>query len=177
MVLLCILWYALYAWDESLENLYSHISSLVSLWNRICAEANLVEQESRVLVTNDIHLTRELHIIRASLLHYASLLESFHKTVMFIRATPNPALENEPEFEECKTLMTRECDTLLSEIDRLQKFRRTQEMRLENIINLVCASQEMVDNSDLSQAFSSVNFEDSRFMKHLTEASLRDSAS
>ena len=30
LVLLCMLWYALYAWDEALENLYTHICWLVS---------------------------------------------------------------------------------------------------------------------------------------------------
>lgn len=31
LVLLCMLWYALYAWDEALENLYMHICWLVSM--------------------------------------------------------------------------------------------------------------------------------------------------
>lgn len=30
LVMLCMLWYALYAWDEALENLYVHICWLVS---------------------------------------------------------------------------------------------------------------------------------------------------
>ncbi|KAF8150601.1 hypothetical protein B0H34DRAFT_665532 [Crassisporium funariophilum] len=144
-VLLCLLWYALYAWDESLENLYSHICWL----------------ESRVLVTNDIHLTRELHIIRASLLHYASLLESFRKSVLFLRTTPNPAMESHPDVDDSTKLMERECDTLISEIERLEMLRRMQDMRVENVMNL---------------AFSSVNFEDSGDMQRLTEAALRDSA-
>jgi len=57
--------------------------------------------------------------------------------------------------------MDRECNTLISEIDRLEMFRKIQDMRLENITNL---------------AFSSVGFEDSRDMQRLTESSLRDSA-
>ncbi|KAJ3510345.1 hypothetical protein NLJ89_g4728 [Agrocybe chaxingu] len=148
LVLLCVLWYPLYAWDESLENLYVHICWL----------------ESRVLVTNDIHLTRELHIIRASLLHYASLLESFRKTVVFLRNTPNPAMRDHLDSNTSigsADLLERECDTLVSEIERLDMFRRMQEMRLENVINL---------------AFASVNFEDSRDMQRLSEAALRDSA-
>jgi Mg2+ and Co2+ transporter CorA len=142
-VLLSMLWYALYAWDEALESLYLHICWL----------------ESRVLVNNDIQLTRELHVIRASLLHYASLLESFRKTIIFVRATPNPAMEDHPDLEESKMLMERECDTLVSEIERLEMFRRMQEMRLDNVMNL---------------AFSTVSFEDSRVMKRMAEASLRD---
>jgi len=145
LVLICMLWYALYAWDESLENLYSHLCYL----------------ESRVLVTNDIHLTRELHIIRASLLHYTSLLDGFRKTVQFVCGTPNPAMEGDEQREESSKIMDRECNTLISEIDRLEMFRKIQEMRLENITNL---------------AFSSVGFEDSRDMRRLTESSLRDSA-
>jgi Mg2+ and Co2+ transporter CorA len=140
-----MLWYALYAWDEALENLYGHICWL----------------ESRVLVTNDIHLTRELHIIRASLLHYASLLESFRKAVVFLRNTANPAMQDHPELTQSTQIMNRECDTLLSEIERLEMSRGMQEMRLENINNL---------------AFASVNFEDSRYMQRLSEAAFRDGA-
>ncbi|KAF9485235.1 hypothetical protein BDN70DRAFT_871644 [Pholiota conissans] len=143
MILLCMLWYAMYAWDEALENLYVHICWL----------------ESRVLVANDIHLTRELHSIRASLLHYASLLQSFRKAVLFVRTTPNPAMQEHPDLEESAKIMDRECDTLISEIDRLEMFRGMQEMRIENMINL---------------AFASVNFEDSRHTQALSEASLRD---
>ncbi|TFK40046.1 hypothetical protein BDQ12DRAFT_601934 [Crucibulum laeve] len=144
-VFLCMLWYALYAWDEALESLYSHICWL----------------EARVLITNDIHLTRELHIIRASLLHYASLLEDFRKTVLFIQNTPNPAMKEHTDFEKSTELMDRECNTLQSEIERLEKSRKMQEMRLKNVMDL---------------AFSSVNLQDSRDMQRLTEAALRDSA-
>ncbi|KAF4613938.1 hypothetical protein D9613_007713 [Agrocybe pediades] len=144
-VLLCMLWYALYAWDEALENLYVHICWL----------------ESRVLITNDIHLTRELHIIRASLLHYASLLDNFRKTVLFLRKTPNPAMHDQQNHNRSADLMNQESDTLVSEIERLEMFRKMQEMRLENVMNL---------------AFASVNFQDSRDMQRLSEASLRDGA-
>ncbi|KAH9481561.1 hypothetical protein JR316_0006088 [Psilocybe cubensis] len=143
LVMLCMLWYPLYGWDESLETLYSHISWL----------------ESRVLIANDIHLTRELHIIRAYLLHYASLLESFRKSVLFLRNTPNPAMKDQDDFQKSMDVMNRECDTLLSEIERLDMYRRMQEMRLDNVVNL---------------AFASVNFQDSRDMQRLSEASLRD---
>jgi len=78
-----------------------------------------------------------LHIIRASLLHYASLLESFRKAVFFLRNTPNPAMQDHPDFNESMQLMNRECDTLVSEIERLEMFRAMQEMRLKNVIDLV----------------------------------------
>jgi hypothetical protein len=78
-----------------------------------------------------------LHIVRASLLHYASLLENFPKAVFFLGNTPNPAMQDHPDFNESAQLMHRECDTLVSEIKRLEMFRGMQEMRLENVINLV----------------------------------------
>lgn len=101
-------------------------------------------QESRVLVTNDIQLTRELHIIRASLLHYTSLLENFRKAVWFIRNTPNPAMLDSPAWEESNVLMDRECDTLISEIERLEMYRRMQEMRVENVMNLVSLNYAVI---------------------------------
>ncbi|KAL4068577.1 hypothetical protein V8B97DRAFT_848741 [Scleroderma yunnanense] len=190
---LAILWYALYAWDEAFEALYHHISKL----------------ESEVLRTNDIVLTRELHKVQAHLLHYQQLLQDFRKSVIFVKDTPNPAMESRKmddqsreewemmtdqerikagkmtkqelkEWEE-KTvqerkeleekakqtrkdsadLMNQEAHNLLSEIDRLEGQRTMQSDRLQNVMRL---------------AFASVNIEDSRAMKDLTEASLRDSA-
>lgn len=35
-------------------------------------------------------------------------------------------------------IMDRECSVLFSEIERLEMFRKMQDMRLENLINLVC---------------------------------------
>jgi hypothetical protein len=65
------------------------------------------------------------------------LLQSFHKTVLFVRTTPNPAMQDQPDLDESRKIMDRECDTLISEIDRLEMFRAMQEMRVENMINLV----------------------------------------
>ncbi|KAG2097244.1 uncharacterized protein F5147DRAFT_370624 [Suillus discolor] len=142
-VFLAILWYGLYAWDESLDHLYTHMNWL----------------ETNVLLTNDSHLTTELHTIQAQLLHYASLLEDFRKSVNFVRNTPNPGLESS-EFTEhsrrdTNKLMRKECDNLLSEIDRLG-------FQLRNITDLAKAT---------------VNFVDSRRMQDLTTATVRDSAS
>ncbi|KAJ8582390.1 hypothetical protein M405DRAFT_846472 [Rhizopogon salebrosus TDB-379] len=141
-VFLAILWYALYAWDESLEHLYAHMNWL----------------ETNVLLTNDSHLTTELHTIQAQLLHYASLLEDFKKSVTFVRNTPSPVLESR-EFtdsarRDTNKLMRKECDNLLSEIDRLG-------FQLRNITDLAKAT---------------VNFVDSRRMQDLTTAAVRDSA-
>lgn len=84
-------------------------------------------------------LTQELHIIRAHHLHYSSLLEDFRKTVVFIRDTKNPAMDSVSEEirEHSKSVMTRECANLLSEIERLEMGRRMQDKRLKNVMNLV----------------------------------------
>ncbi|KAL0946131.1 hypothetical protein HGRIS_012396 [Hohenbuehelia grisea] len=148
-VLLTFLWHALYAWDEALEVLYSHVCYL----------------ESRVMVSNDMRLTKELHVIRAHHLHYSALLDDFKKSVEFVRDTANPAMDaddvTEEERERSGDLLKRECGNLLSELERLKKGRKMQDQRLKNVMNLV---------------FSSVNIEDSKRMQRLTEATVRDSA-
>ncbi|KIJ45141.1 hypothetical protein M422DRAFT_207377 [Sphaerobolus stellatus SS14] len=146
-VLLAMLWYALYAWDQSLELLWEYISQL----------------ELHVLKSNSINFTHELHKIRAYLLHYASLLEDFRKTVNFVYDTPNPAMDalEEEEREFSRKLLKKECDNLMTQIDRLANSRVMWDKRLTNVMHL---------------AFSSVNIEDSKQMKWLTEAAVRDSA-
>ncbi|KAJ7654800.1 hypothetical protein B0H17DRAFT_1021771 [Mycena rosella] len=150
-ILLALLWYPIYAFDESLEALYLHICWL----------------ESRVMATTDMTLTQQLHVVRAHLLHYASLLEDFRKTVVFVAQTPNPVLEHVSETHSAEEitfvteLMRRESTNLLNEIARLEQNRTMQDSRLKNVMNL---------------AFSSVNLEDSRRMQKLTEAAVRDSA-
>ncbi|KAJ7481580.1 hypothetical protein FB451DRAFT_1338315 [Mycena latifolia] len=146
-VLLTFIWHAMYAWDESLELLYSHICFI----------------ETQVITTSNLLLTRELHIIRAHQLHYSALLEDFRKAVNFVRETPNPAMDARPEEERVfsRNLLERECKNLLSEIDRLEKARRMQDKRLKNVMNLV---------------FSSVNIGDSKRMQKLTEAAMKQIA-
>ncbi|KAG2337523.1 hypothetical protein BDR05DRAFT_895097, partial [Suillus weaverae] len=101
---LTILWYALYAWDQAFESLYTHINWL----------------ESQVLLTNNINLTRKLHIIQAHLLQYQSLLQDFQKSIEFLHKTPNPAMDSDKyspcERKDSMELMARECANLLSEI-------------------------------------------------------------
>ncbi|KAG0699510.1 hypothetical protein DFH29DRAFT_44556 [Suillus ampliporus] len=146
-VFLAILWYALYAWDESFELLDYHVSDL----------------ESQVL--EDHGLTRGLHILQAHLLHYASLLHGFEVSVRFIENTRNPAMEcsdfSDKQRKESNELMKKECENLLGEIDRLEKRRLMLSNRLKNAMDL---------------AFASVNIEDSRQTRTLTEATVRDSA-
>ncbi|KAI6044636.1 hypothetical protein EDC04DRAFT_2641371 [Pisolithus marmoratus] len=147
LLLLTYLWYVLYAWDETFEELYKHITRL----------------ETRVLSTHDIKLTQQLHIVQAHLLHYESLLQAFQKSVEFVRDTRNPAMSalSEQERNESLQVLQREAKNLLSEISRLEVQRLIQSARLKNVMDL---------------AFASVNIDDSRYTKRLTEATVRDSA-
>ncbi|KAJ6612791.1 hypothetical protein B0H10DRAFT_1806903 [Mycena sp. CBHHK59/15] len=146
-VLLTFIWHAMYAWDESLELLYAHICWI----------------ETQVLLTPDLHLTRELHKIRAHQLHYSALIEDFRKAVDFVLETPNPAMDvlSAEDRLFSRRLLERECKNLLIEIDRLEMGRNMQDKRLKNVMNLV---------------FSTVNIGDSKRMQQLTEAAVRDSA-
>lgn len=146
-VLLIFVWHTLYAWDEALQDLYNHICYL----------------ESRVIRTQDMALTQELHVIRAHGLHYSSLIEDLRKTVKFILQTKNPAMDSyAPSIRRhSEVLMERECKNLLNEIDRLEKERQMQDQRLQNVMHLV---------------FSTVNIHDSKVMQKMTEAAVRDSA-
>ncbi|KAI6121306.1 hypothetical protein F5141DRAFT_1089299 [Pisolithus sp. B1] len=147
LLLLTYLWYVLYAWDVTFEQLYKYITRL----------------ETQVLNTNDIQLTRQLHIVQAHLLYYRSLLQAFRKSVEFVRDTRNPAVSalGEQEQKESAQALEREANNLLSEISRLESQRMIQSDRLKNVMDL---------------AFASVNIDDSRYTKRLTEATVRDSA-
>ncbi|KAN0082953.1 hypothetical protein V8E55_008748, partial [Tylopilus felleus] len=146
---LCFLWYAMYEWDEVFEILYSHINQL----------------EQLVLNSENIKQTRYLHILQAHLLHYRNLLEDFRKSVLFVRDTANPAMEDSSVTEEerrwSKDILEKETKYLLSEIERLDSQRAMQALRLKNVIDL---------------AFASVNIDDSKYMHQLTVATVRDSA-
>ncbi|KAJ2914961.1 hypothetical protein MD484_g5462, partial [Candolleomyces efflorescens] len=110
-------------------------------------------------------LTQELHVIRAHHLHYSSLLDDFTKNVNFVRDTPTPFMTStnfpQDKIDENARLTQRECKNLLDEIERLKLMLFQQERRLKNVMNLV---------------FSSVNIEDSKRMREMTEAAVRDSA-
>ncbi|KAH7869767.1 uncharacterized protein C8R40DRAFT_1022168, partial [Lentinula edodes] len=103
-------------------------------------------------------LTHQLHVIRAHLLHYESLLDDFRKTVEFFLKTVNPGLvqPTSPFSSPSHRLLKKECTNLLNEIDRLEMTRAMLNNRLGNVMEL---------------AFSSVNIEDSRRMKNLAEVS------
>jgi hypothetical protein len=101
-----------------------------------------------VIETNNIMITRELHLIRAHLLHYASLLEDFRKSVQFVLDTPNPAMESDlfvnDEKGKDRKLLVQEAGNLLSEIKRLEMSRTMQDKRLKNVMNLVSISVPML---------------------------------
>ncbi|KAG1727031.1 cora-like Mg2+ transporter protein-domain-containing protein [Suillus lakei] len=136
---LAILWYALYSWDQAFESLYTHINWL----------------ESQVLLTNNINLTRKLHIIQAHLLHYQSLLQDFQKSVDFLHNTPNPAMDSDnyspSERKNSKELMAKECANLLSEIERLENRRLMQSSRLKNVMDLAFATATVRDSGAMKQ--------------------------
>ncbi|KAK7441985.1 hypothetical protein VKT23_016263 [Stygiomarasmius scandens] len=115
--------------------------------------------------SSDMALTRILHIIRAHHLHYSSLLEDFRKSVLFILNTPNPAMDAKSIGDKdriySRKLLEKECNNLLTEIERLEQARDMQDKRLKNVMHLV---------------FSTVNIGDSRKMQEMTEAAVRDSA-
>ncbi|KAH6876668.1 hypothetical protein BKA70DRAFT_236124 [Coprinopsis sp. MPI-PUGE-AT-0042] len=149
-LLLCLLWYVMYAWDEVFEVLYSHICHL----------------EENALNSSDIEFTRELHVVRAHLLHYESLVDQFRKTVEFIARTENPLLDDpeafSPELKDTTlSLIKRECDNLLRDISRLERTRDMQDKRLKNVMDL---------------SFSLVTMKDSKAVAELTEAAVKDSA-
>ena len=109
------------------------------------------------MITNDIQLTQELHVIRAHILHYQSLLQDFGKTVQFVLDTPNPSSEpsensefNHKEratWKRSTVMMKRECEKILTEIDRLEKSVKMQDMRVKNVMALVCG---MIPETGLS---------------------------
>jgi hypothetical protein len=88
-----------------------------------------------------VALTYELHIIRAHLLHYISLLRDFRTSVEFVRDTANPAMDaddiGKKTRDSDKELLKKECGNLLSEIQRLEVNRKTLDDRVQNVQNLV----------------------------------------
>jgi len=71
-----------------LENLYEHILFLESCILYSIGCILISKQESHVISTAELPLTRELHIIRAHHLHYLSLLDHYTKHVTFIKIHP-----------------------------------------------------------------------------------------
>lgn len=95
------------------------------------------------MVTTDIKLTHELHVIRAHQLHYTSLLDDFAQHINFIMESSNPMLNNSRFTDENRTYsrdtMRSECRNLLIEVERLKRGLRMQQKRLTNVMGLVCS--------------------------------------
>jgi len=150
----------------------------------------------------------DLHRIRAHLLHYASLLDDFKKSVLFVLNNRNPAMDCQdvPDNgaadmltkEESAERLKTECNNLLSEIglntfplavvlcDLLLLARETRDVKkyteqaFEEHYQLgrhLCptGSYGLQDVHKPTQAFSTVNIEDSKTMQELTTTALRDS--
>ncbi|KAF9445046.1 hypothetical protein P691DRAFT_676454 [Macrolepiota fuliginosa MF-IS2] len=131
-VLLTFFWHAIYAWDEALEDLGSHITWL---------EENIVDQ-------NEMKMTTEVHVIRAHQLRFSPLLDDFRKAVKFIMNTPNPAIESRDisEREQTGAMLSRECESLLDEIKRLSTSWTIYDKRVENAMNLMVNSRNILDS-------------------------------
>ena len=96
-------------------------------------------QEGRVISTAEMRIIKELHFIRAHILHYISLLDHYTRHINFIKNTPNPAMDGVCEVERKKgaKILMRECDILLNEIERLSNELNKQERRSKNVMDLV----------------------------------------
>ena len=88
---------------------------------------------------NQIKLTHRLHVIRAHLLHYESLLDNFKKSVEFVRDTPNSSMVHAQQtgMDKSSVLLKKECNILIEQIERLEKGRQMQDMRVQNVMALV----------------------------------------
>jgi len=95
------------------------------------------------MTSNDLEFTEELHIVRAHLLHYESLMDEFRKTVEFVAKVDSPALDDDSPEDKKTTrgLITRECENLLRDIKRLERNRMMQDRRLKNVMDLVRSIQ------------------------------------
>ena len=112
-------------------------------------------QESEVLTESHVEHTRNLHILKAHLLHYESLLHDFQLSVSFIDLTPNPAMESDTFGKEPRTaskeIMNLECKNLLGEIERLQNRRRMMSDRLKNVMDLAFANVNIRESASMRQ--------------------------
>jgi len=83
----------------------------------------------------------ELHVLRAYLLYYVSLLSDFRESVEFIRDTHNPAMNSDDIDDSTRAhdeaSLKQECGNLLSEIHRLERKRTMIDERVQNVKNLV----------------------------------------
>lgn len=91
-----------------------------------------------MLSTAEMPPARELHVIGVYHFYYLSLLDQYTKNVIFIKNTPNPAMDVLGEERVwSRKLLNKECDNLLNEIKRLQSDLSMQKQRLGNVMRLV----------------------------------------
>jgi Mg2+ and Co2+ transporter CorA len=131
-------------------------------------------QEARVINTNNVALTYELHVIRAHLLHYKSLLRDLRKSVEFVRGTVNPAMESDDIDDAVRNsdneLLERECENIFLEVDRLTLSRQTLDDRVQNVQNLVGHESKSTFMLQMTKikVYATINIDDSRAMKRLS---------
>jgi hypothetical protein len=113
--------------------------------------------------------TDGLHVIRAHILRYSSLLAAFKRTVNFIANTPNPAL-TPPQRSISDPLLLRECTTLLEEIERLDRECAMQDRCLKNMVDIVSTSRGPNSHCSIHLKV------DSKTAQRMTEIAVKDSA-
>jgi hypothetical protein len=106
-----------------------------------------------VIGHNQVKLTQRLHVIRAHLLHYESLLDNFKKSVEFVRNTPNCSTVHAHQngMDKSSVLLEKECNILIEQIERLEKGRQMQNMRVQNVMNLV--SKPLIGEEGVLEGF------------------------
>jgi len=85
--------------------------------------------------------------------HYTTLLSDFHKTVRFIFNHPNRSLARKTGEEQQlhKSLLKRECDNILNEIERLVEGKDMQEQRVKNVMDLVFSTLNVTETETTIQ--------------------------
>jgi len=154
-VLVSMLWYALYSWDEAIEGLYIKIREL---------EAQVMKTVDPDEMTETMN---HLHTIRAHMLYYSSLLADFQKAVTFVKETRNPAIGDVKNDDQIRKTMKRECDHILTEITRIEKDCQMQDERLENASNLGKGRQNIYDSQQATK-LNKILLRDSAVMKLLS---------
>jgi hypothetical protein len=106
-----------------------------------------------------------LNSLQSYLLQYQTLLHDFKKSWVFLKENPNPAM-SAFDCGAIEAIMMRECNNLLSGIDKLE---RKCLMFIERLKNATALSFAAVNVEDSSQTHQSTNatLPDSAAMKQL----------
>jgi len=123
-MLLIVMWSAIYAWDEAMTALYTHVTHLEA--SALVSGLREIEQVSP-----------QVHAIRSHLLWYDALLDHFKKSLEFIgKAGPMASLDEQTQ-ETARMLLKKEIKTLLNEVDRLHRQQEMLDDRLSHVMKLV----------------------------------------